>query len=637
MNTTYRPDIDGLRAVAVLSVLLFHAFPEVLPGGFVGVDVFFVISGFLISGIILAQIADGSFTIQRFYARRIRRIFPALSLVLAAVVAFGWLALAPYAFRQLGWHALFSAAFGENLWLWQKSGDYFDEGSAVKPLLHLWSLGVEEQYYLLWPLLLLLLRRHLSRAAWLIAGIAVLSFGANLLAVGDSPKLAFYWPHTRFWELMIGSGLAYWNLHRSALSLGRASNYIAFIGLCLLGAGLAIINESYAFPGWWALLPTLGTALLIASPGAWINRVLARQPLVYIGLISYPLYLWHWPILVYLRIVGDAEPSTGMRLIGLALSAVLAWLTYELLEKRIRGKSQAVPYLAGTMAALGVAGVLALNGIVPARSAAIEGIPEITDAFEDWDWKIGSFHQGDTDEAVMLIGDSHMQQFLPRLDRLVTSHEAPLRSIIVRTKGGCVPIPGITRLSAKCAPYVSKTLQLAHMPRVKTIVIAASWTGFLSRDDYFRTDDPTRTALDLHKADWVWSNLQSELAQLAAEGKQIVMFLESPRGETLDPRTMGVRSGLGFAIRAPQAISRAEMAKETSPVNEQIKRIAANIGATVIDPMPLLCGDTSCSPVDDHGVPMYKDMTHIRAKFARDHIGLLDQFVFAEPPRQGLH
>jgi peptidoglycan/LPS O-acetylase OafA/YrhL len=143
MNTTYRPDIDGLRAVAVLSVLLFHAFPQVLPGGFVGVDVFFVISGFLISGIILAQIADGSFTIQRFYARRIRRIFPALSLVLAAVAAFGWLSLAPYAFRQLGWHEMFSAAFGENLWLWQKSGDYFDEGSAVKPLLHLWSLGVE--------------------------------------------------------------------------------------------------------------------------------------------------------------------------------------------------------------------------------------------------------------------------------------------------------------------------------------------------------------------------------------------------------------------------------------------------------------------------------------------------------------
>ena len=465
MNTTYRPDIDGLRAIAVLSVLAFHAFPTLLPGGFIGVDVFFVISGFLISGIILSEISAGTFTVRRFYARRIRRIFPALALLLAAVLAFGWLALAPSAFRQLGWHTAFSAGFGENLWLWRKSGEYFDEGSAVKPLLHLWSLGVEEQYYLLWPLLLLLLRRHLSRAAWLIAAVAVLSFAANVLTVDDSPKLAFYWPHTRFWELMVGSGLAYVAFHRPSLHLGRASNYLALIGACLLIAGLAITNESSPFPGWWALLPTLGTAFLIASPSAWINRLLlVQKPLVYIGLISYPLYLWHWPLLVYSRIVGNAEPPTAIRLAALAVSGLLAWLTYELLEKRLRRQSGAVPYLAGAVAVLGALGILALTNTTPARSAAMAGLPAITDAFDDWGWEIRSFRQGNTDDAVMFIGDSHMQQYLPRLDRLVADHKAPLRTIIIRAKGGCVPIPGITRLSVKCAPFVATTFRIAHQP-----------------------------------------------------------------------------------------------------------------------------------------------------------------------------
>jgi peptidoglycan/LPS O-acetylase OafA/YrhL len=635
MNTSYRPDIDGLRAVAVLSVLFFHAFPEALPGGFVGVDVFFVISGFLITGIILAQSAAGNFTIGGFYSRRIRRIFPALSLVLASVIAFGWLALAPYAFRQLGWHALFSAAFGENIWLWQKAGDYFDEGSAVKPLLHLWSLGVEEQYYLIWPLLLLLIRRRLSLAAWLIAAVAAASFVANLLTVGDSPKLAFYWPHTRFWELMIGSALAYWDFHRSNPAPSPLRDFSAFAGLCALACGLLLIDESRAFPGWWALLPTLGTAALIASRGAWVNRLLARQPLVYIGLISYPLYLWHWPILVYLRIVTDAEPSAGARLAALALSAVLAWLTYELLEKRVRGRQHAIPVLAASMCAMGLAGLLVLGGILPARSAAVPGIPEITDAFEDWDWKAGSHIKGDTEDTVMLAGDSHMQQFLPRLDHFTATHPGPMRSVIVRARGGCVPIPGIDRVSAKCAPYVAKTLQMARDPRVSTIVIAASWTGFLSRDDYYREGDPDRVPLDLNKETWVWTVLQQELSRLASDGKHIVMFLESPRGETLDPRTIAVRKGLSFEIRGPRSIARAAMDAETEAANAHIRRVAQAVGAQLVDPMQTLCDATRCSPVDDAGRPLYKDMTHVRSSVARDRLAILDPFILAAPPRPG--
>ncbi|MEZ5488290.1 MAG: acyltransferase [Steroidobacteraceae bacterium] len=204
----YRPDVDGLRAIAVLSVLVYHAFPDLLPGGFVGVDIFFVISGFLISGIILTRIQAGTFTFADFYARRIRRIFPALAAVLVACLLAGWLILFPVDYERLGGHVLAGAAFVSNLVLWRESG-YFDTSSELKPLLHLWSLGVEEQFYLIWPVLLVLAARFLHRILWAIVAVALLSFAANLLLVGSHASAAFYLPITRFWELMLGSMLAY--------------------------------------------------------------------------------------------------------------------------------------------------------------------------------------------------------------------------------------------------------------------------------------------------------------------------------------------------------------------------------------------------------------------------------------------
>src|SRR5882757_11390046 len=232
MAHAYRPDIDGLRAIAVGAVLGFHAFPGSFPGGFTGVDIFFVISGFLISGIILEELQAGTFTFGQFYARRIRRIFPALGLVLAATLLLGWLSLSPYDYEQLGGHVAAGAGFVSNLLLFHESG-YFDTDSALKPLLHLWSLGVEEQYYLVWPLLLFVLRKHMHRIFWLILGVAVGSFVLNILLVHRQPSAAFYLPATRFWELMIGSIAAYRELH-AARQMKLPSNLIAAAGLLLL-------------------------------------------------------------------------------------------------------------------------------------------------------------------------------------------------------------------------------------------------------------------------------------------------------------------------------------------------------------------------------------------------------------------
>ncbi len=371
----YRPEVDGLRAVAVLAVVLFHAFPGLLPGGFIGVDMFFVISGYLITGIILAGLNQGDFSFARFYARRMRRIFPALLLVLAAVFATGWQVLLEDEFRQLGRHVVAGAAFLSNFQLW-KEVSYFDVSAETKPLLHLWSLGIEEQYYIVWPALLWCAVKLRSSPGVVALGLMGLSFVANIHGVQASPGTTFYWPHTRFWELLAGSVLAWWGLRRTlanrtvgelagAPTRGAAwpsANLQAWTGLVLIAVGLALISKQSAFPGWWALLPVCGTVLLIAAgPAAWVNRVLLSSRLmVGAGLISYPLYLWHWPMLSFANILMLGQVPSWLRA-GLVLASVLlAWATYRWVELPVRFGATGVlarmriPALAAAMSLLAV-------------------------------------------------------------------------------------------------------------------------------------------------------------------------------------------------------------------------------------------------------------------------------------------
>jgi peptidoglycan/LPS O-acetylase OafA/YrhL len=345
----YRADIDGLRAVAVVLVLVFHAFPAVLPGGFIGVDVFFVISGYLITGIIRDEKQRGTFSIGHFYQRRIRRIFPALLLVLAASYAAGWLILLPVDFAQLGTLTFAGAAFFSNIALWLQSG-YFDIEAARKPLLHLWSLGIEEQFYIVWPVLLWLAGRFDIR---MILAVGLASFALNLALVGSHPEATFYLPFTRAWELLAGAGLVY-----SRVEIKRAHEIVAAIGLALILVAAYRFGRGQPFPGWRALLPVLGTAALLACPGSFVNRVLGIRSVVAVGLISYPLYLWHWPLLVYAKEVFGTL-YTPERLSVLALAFVLSAATYWLIEKPIRtggkGRIKALA-LAATMSTVAVVG-----------------------------------------------------------------------------------------------------------------------------------------------------------------------------------------------------------------------------------------------------------------------------------------
>jgi len=371
-TTTYRPDIDGLRAVAVLAVVVFHAWPALLPGGFIGVDVFFVISGYLITGIILGGLAQGRFRFADFYARRIRRIFPALAVVLLATYVAGWFLLFADDYQNLSRHLMAAVLFVSNFVLRGEAG-YFDDAADRKPLQHLWSLGIEEQFYLLWPALLVTAWRLRIKPLYLTGAIVVFSFLYNVYSVRIDPAATFYSPSTRFWELLLGGVLAVAHQGRSTAIPASAANLLSMTGVGLIAAGLALLDGTRLFPGLWALLPALGTLLLIvAGPQAWFNRTVLSAPvMVGIGLISYPLYLWHWPLLSFARIAGGETPPHLVRA-GLVLaSGVLAWLTYEAIEKPVRfGRRRAlmVPGLCAAMVAIiGVAGVTYRAGGWPAR------------------------------------------------------------------------------------------------------------------------------------------------------------------------------------------------------------------------------------------------------------------------------
>ena len=359
VHPKYRPDIDGLRAIAILSVVIFHAFPAIIPGGFIGVDIFFVISGFLISTITFSSLERGRFSLIEFYVRRIRRIFPALILVLVATIILGWFFFFPDEYKQLGKHTAAGAGFIQNFILWYESG-YFDNASETKPLLHLWSLAIEEQFYIFWPLLLSYVWiKHWSFLK-VTAVIAVISFAANLYLMHLSPTAGFFLPISRFWELMIGGMLAYTLLHYPKL-LEKHKNGQAILGFFLIIAGLLLINKERDFPGWWTLIPTLGAFLIIsAGADAYLNKnILANKLMIWIGLISYPLYLWHWPLLTYLRIIKPNVSSYQVVCV-LLLAFSLAWATYFFVEKPIKltkASKNLSGYLLGALAILVALGV----------------------------------------------------------------------------------------------------------------------------------------------------------------------------------------------------------------------------------------------------------------------------------------
>ena len=488
----YRPDIDGLRAIAVMLVVNFHAFPEAMPGGFIGVDIFFVISGFLITGIIVRELDQQRFSLLGFYNRRIRRIFPALIVVLCACLVLGWLWMLPAAYAQLSADVFASAAFFSNIALLLQSG-YFDIESGKKPLLHLWSLGIEEQFYLFWPLILMLTARLRLQILVVASVIGLASFVLNVALIGSNPVATFYLPFTRAWELLAGAVLACsWN---QISQTSRASNRRAAIGLLLIAAAAGLLDTKSAFPGWWAVLPVAGGALLLSAPAAWFCRyLLASPPMVWIGLISYPLYLWHWPLLVFFGIVKFGPLTLPERELILLLSTLLAWLTYWLVESPFRFGRPSQLKLAGLCA--GMVLVAAAGGVVVQGRGFDFRLPaeirQMADVrTESSKWRVHeclldlgremSFAEScvDRDRRPLLLiwGDSTAGALLPGLRQAQETRDFGIAQF---TSSSCVPALNTDVAGTpNCRAINDKVLSLAREIRPDIVLLQGTWEKYL--------------------------------------------------------------------------------------------------------------------------------------------------------------
>ena len=374
----FRKDINGLRALAVLGVVAFHADRSLVPGGFAGVDVFFVISGFLITRIILSECAAGHFSLTMFYAKRAKRILPALLVVLSFVWIVGWFRTAPIQFRDIGGAILGNSYFTVNFWLMRLAGvgGYFGADSATKPLLHLWSLSIEEQFYLGWSVLMLVLFKLKGGVAPLvILAIFLASFAYCVVLTPIDPIAAFYLPWTRGWELALGALLAYrevFLLGRLPYPSGRVADLGAAIGIALMLGAFFLMSEVEPFPGWRAAIPTAGCALVIAHPRSLPGEfALGNRVAGFFGVISYPLYLWHWPLFAFAHIWPGVIPTRGVMLALAGVAIVLAALTYRFVEGPAATLFHRRPYAL----ALGLVGALALTGAVGRVTYDAKGFP----------------------------------------------------------------------------------------------------------------------------------------------------------------------------------------------------------------------------------------------------------------------
>jgi peptidoglycan/LPS O-acetylase OafA/YrhL len=468
MANAYRGDIDGLRAMAVAMVVAFHAFPTAVPGGFVGVDVFFVISGYLITGLILDEQATGSFTIKRFYVRRTRRILPALAVVIAATLVIGWFALLPVPYERLGLHATAGALFFPNLVYWSEAG-YFDVAAKAKPLLHLWSLGIEEQFYLIWPLFLVALRRWKANPAPILCVVIALSLTYSGIEVFRDPVAAFYSPFSRLWELGLGGVVAgrHVKLRHPELS--------SLIGVALIiGAGLILTNAS-PFPGLLATIPAGGAALVIVGR----SSVLRWRPFVALGLISYPLYLWHWPLLSFAA-VGGVE-TISVRVAIVAISTILAWATTRYVEYPIRFgvlRARAVPISAGSLIAVALIGGLIFwsGGLTLRYPPDIRPVLAKMDyqfrvparAGRCWlkeEWKFSRYERECSDGAILIWGDSYSAL-------LATGLPKPYAQF---SRNGCLPLlapeAGLGRCAESNQMVIDKILEL----KPRRVILFGAW------------------------------------------------------------------------------------------------------------------------------------------------------------------
>ncbi len=652
----YRADIDGLRAVAILSVVFFHAFPKWLTGGFSGVDIFFVISGYLISSLLLERLEKNKFSFTDFYIKRINRLFPALIAVLIFSLVFGWFVLFPYEYKQLAGEVVSGVGFVANFFHWHTSG-YFDTAAESKPLLHLWSLGIEEQFYIIWPVILWAAWRKNLKLLRVIVGILLLSFALNMQATNTDKATAFFLPHTRFWELLVGGLLSYLifykhstlqkgveHLDKMLLKIVRRTaypadgvtlkNFFSVLGLLLIACGLVEINGESSFPGAWALLPTLGALLLIFSGiDSWVNRyLLSSRFMIKVGLISYPLYLWHWPLLCFAHIMEEKVPSFIIRVVAIALSFLLAWLTYTFIEKPLRrsaSKNINAFFLAACLFILGCLGVfiwisngfdyrinqynMAAKELIAYPRSPVEKFYECSDSiplFKKFNFDGGCQLTKKTAPEIMFIGDSHTLHFKNAVWELF-----PTQSVLMVVQTSCLPFSSDYFLKGECREKYEAILAfLKTNTSVKKVYLSGYWS-YLMSGGFSKTGHHWRIAQALSKdrTQSFITNGKRFIATITQTHKKVIFLNDIPDLDFNIHSCFVTRPWRlhGNAINQTCDLNYQQYQTRMLDYQKVIEQVLANFpGAQVYSPQHLFCKKNRCH-ARDATLPYYSNGDHL--------------------------
>ncbi len=608
----YRPDLDGLRGIAVAAVVAYHLDLPFVSGGFVGVDIFFVLSGFLITRLIAGEVEAGNFSLTRFYERRIRRIVPALVFVCACTTAVAVAFLLPDELRRYA-SSLIAAAFSvSNIWFFEHSG-YFDAGSGTQPLLHTWSLGIEEQFYIVFPLLLIAVFRWWPRALGKVVWLAfAASLAASIVLLPAYPLATFYLLHTRAWELLAGAIVALGLLPRAGSQ--RQREIATATGLAAILIGILVYTSKTPFPGASAVLPCLGTALAIwAGEGnpTIAGRVLTFRPLMLLGLISYSLYLWHWPLIVFTKLATSERLDVAQQA-GLGVAAVsLAIFTWYFVEQPFRrrgsgGFTRGAIFRGGTLGlgalAASAAGLLALDGVpqrFPADVLEIAAAQADTSPLRDKCHFHGDDGRSyddtcvigdDVPPSVIVYGDSHGAEFSAALGEFAKVHHASIRQI---TASGCPPAVGFSFPGKDgCALYNTGIVQKLTSLPPSTIVLATYSLAWVREFP-----------------DQFWAGVERTITALRNAGHRVIVLGPVP--------DMPHASGIPAAVarwaaegRDPNAFSFKVGVDEMGGVEARLNEIATAQGAIFVPVSPELCSGKRCKPYTD-GAVLYFDNNHL--------------------------
>lgn len=640
----YRPDIDGLRAIAVISVVFFHANVAMFSGGYVGVDIFFVISGFLITSIIVREIENGSFSILRFYERRFRRILPILFVVISITLLVGIVLLSPNQLKRLGASSAATSLFSSNILFYLQSG-YFDSASELKPLLHTWSLAVEEQFYMVIPFLLLATHTRNANIRKILIVVLLISLLICIVGTKINPTSSFYLIHARAWELLLGSLLALKLLPELRSRIQR--DLLGIIGIILISFSIVVFSSDTNFPGVSAMLPTVGATLIIyvgMHGKSIVGNLLSVKPIVFVGLISYSLYLWHWPILVYFKQYSIIDLSNLQRITFLSVTIVLSIFSWKYIEAPIRTqkilKSRHSLFFFTTTISIVVitAGSLLyfLNGL-PLRGKSDNGFYTVDSEWIHWG-ECETIARGVNGKSIddycvigdenskpdfFLWGDSHARALASAIDTSAKMNGVAGR---IATKAACPPLLSIERPGRKtCEEFNEKILEyLSESPSIKKVFLVARWALSLEGTRYKKehgkpvklVDNLTVNNVTMNNEVLFGVGLTRTVDELQKIGKDVVIVKTIPEVGYDVPNAYHISKLTNRDLNELIAPTVGEYNQRNQKVFSIFDVFEEEKDVMIINPALYLCGDQHCKVLSD-GKVLYRDDDHLSTFGAR--------------------